>query len=272
MLHRTARTRPRVLARATARVRLDPSFLVLGEMKCGTSSLYAYLSRHPQIRHPYFKEPYFFSTRYDRGINWYRSNFPLAIGGGVTFESSVYYLAHPLARERIREHYPEAKLVVMVRDPIARTQSHWNHSHSKGRDPLPFPEALDAEPARLAGEVERLAADPSYVSYAHIHHAYASRSRYADALRPWMETVPPEQLHVIASEDLFQRPHETLDELQRFLGLSVEDLSPYEVVNSRTYERMDPVTRERLAREFEQPNRELYELLGRDLGWPRPTS
>ena len=248
---------------------MQPAFLMIGEMKCGTTSLYRYLERHPDIRPPFQKEPYFFATRYDRGMSWYRSLFPLARGGRVTYEGSVYYLAHPHAPERIRRHLPDAKLIVLLRDPVARTQSHWNHSRSKGREPLGFEAALEAEAARMAGEVERLRADPGYVSHAHINHAYATRSRYVDSLRPWLENFPREQLLVLGSEELFERTAETVDAIQRFVGVRVADLGPYTPFNTRDYDRMDPETRQRLTERFEAPNRELYELLGRDLGWAR---
>ena len=246
---------------------MRPAFLVIGEMKCGTTSLFAYLQRHPGIREPFMKEPYFFATGYARGMAYYRSLFPLA-GDGMTYEASTYYLAHPLARERIRTHLPDAKLIVLLREPVARAHSHWNHSRSKGREPLDFAAALEAEPQRLAGEVERLRRDPDHVSFAHIHHAYASRSRYAETLRPWLEEVPREQLLVLRSEELFERPRETVEEIQRFVGLPVMDLGPYTPFNTREYDRMEPELRARLAASFAEPNRELAELVGRDFGWP----
>ena len=247
---------------------MRPVFLVIGEMKCGTTSLFRYLQRHPDIREPFMKEPYFFATGYERGMGFYRSLFPLA-GHGVTYEASAYYLAHPHARERIRTHLPEAKLIVLLRDPVARTYSHWNHSRSKGREPLDFEAALEAEPERLAGEVDRMVRDPGYRSFAHVHFAYASRSRYAESLRPWLEDVPAEQLLVLRAEDLFERPRETMEEIQRFVGLDVADLGPYTAFNAREYEGMAPETAARLAEQFAEPNRELAELLGRDFGWAR---
>ena len=268
VLRRAKKAWPRPFARATASRRMLPAFLVIGEMKCGTTSLFRYLQRHPDIRDPFMKEPYFFATGYERGMGFYRSLFPLA-GDGMSYEASTYYLAHPHARERIRTHLPEAKLIVLLRDPVARTHSHWNHSRSKGREPLEFEAALDAEPERMAGELERITRDPGYHSFAHQHFAYVTRSRYAESLRPWLEGVPAEQLLVLRSEDLFERPRETMEQIQRFAGLAVADLGPYTPFNTREYDRIRPETAARLAERFAEPNRELAALLGRDLGWTR---
>lgn len=271
VLRRAKKAWPRPYARATAPLRLKPAFLMIGEMKCGTTSLFTYLLRHPQIREPFMKEPFFFDLNYDRGLNYYRSLFPPARGGGVTFEATTYYMAHPLARERIKAFVPDAKLIVLLRDPVERTQSHYHHSRSKGREPLDFEAALDAEPQRLAGEIERIVREPGYRSFAHLHLSYATRSRYAVALRPWLEDYPAEQLLVLAAEELFERPAETVERVLRFLELPVLDLAPYPVMNAREYDRMAPATRERLTAQFAEPNERLYELLGRDLGWARPT-
>lgn len=259
---------PRPLARATSPLRQLPGFFVLGEMKCGTTSLFAYLGRHPKVLEPYRKEPFFFDRRYDRGWRWYRSNFPITRPGTLTGDASAYYFIHPLARHRIRAYDPGTRLIVLLRDPVERTLSHYHHSRSKGREPLSFEAALDAEDERLAGEVERIVADPSYESFAHINHSYAARSRYADQLEAWLKVFPREQLLVLSADDLFVDAGPLVSEALRFLGLPGADLSPYPPLNTREYEPMAPATRERLEAHFAEPNRRLYELLGRDLGWP----
>ena len=76
---------------------------------------------------------------------------------------------------------PDAKLLVLLRDPIERTYSMWQHELSRGFEHLDrFEDALDAEAGRLAGEVEKMNADPDYTSFSHQHHSYMARSRYAD--------------------------------------------------------------------------------------------
>ena len=75
---------------------------------------------------------------------------------------------------------------------------------------------------------------------------------------------------MLRAEDLFEQPRDTVNDALAFLGLPETDLAAYPALNTREYEPMRPETRARLAAHFEEPNRRLYELLGRDFGWLRP--
>jgi sulfotransferase family protein len=251
-------------------------------MRCGTTSLYFYLSRHPSILPPCTKEPFFFADEYARGFSWYRSLFPLTLAAevarrrtgtrGITFEGSTYYLFHPLARNRIHAFDPAMKLIVLLRDPVERALSHYHHSLSKGRESLSFEDALAAEQARLAGEDERIVSNPGYRSFSHLHHSYATRGRYADSLQAWFELFPREQLLILAAEDLFVRPADVVSDVINFLGFSETDLSPYLPANTRAYDQMQANTRAELESYFAEPNRRLYSLIGREFDWAHPTS
>jgi Sulfotransferase domain len=254
---------------ATSPFRQLPDFLVLGAQKAGTTALYAYLRRHPQITGPSWKEVSFFDRHWARGEFWYRGNFPNVVRsrGKLVGEASPSYVFHPLAPERVNELVPEARLVVLVRNPIDRALSHYNHEVALGREPLSFEEALDAEDERLRGEVERMAADPRYFSREWWSHTYKARGRYAEQLERWLAVFPPEQLLVLSSDELGSEPERAHARVLEFLGAPAQRLDAYPRVYERDYEPMKPEARERLAAEFEEPNRRLYELLGRDLGW-----
>ena len=100
--------------KATAAVRPLPDFLIIGAQKAGTTALYAYLRRHPQITGPSWKEVSFFDRHYARGEAWYRGNFPNALRArGLVGEASPSYLFHPLAPERVAALVPEAKLIAL---------------------------------------------------------------------------------------------------------------------------------------------------------------
>jgi Sulfotransferase domain len=255
--------------RATASARPLPDFLIIGAQKAGTTALYAYLRRHPAITGPSWKEVSYFDRHYGRGEAWYRGNFPNRVRarGKLVGEASPSYIFHPLGPERAKALVPEARLVALVRNPVDRALSHYHHEVALGREPLPFEDALDAEEDRLGGEEERLAADPSYFSRAWWSHAYKSRGRYAKQLERWLAVFPREQLLILPSEDLGGEPGRTHARVLDFLGAAPHRLDAYPRVYERQYEAMRPETRERLAAEFEAPNRRLYELLGRDLGW-----
>jgi hypothetical protein len=255
--------------RATASARPLPDFLIIGAQKAGTTALYAYLRRHPAITGPSWKEVSYFDRHYGRGEAWYRGNFPNRVRarGKLVGEASPSYIFHPLGPERAKALVPEARLVALVRHPVDRALSHYHHEVALGREPLRFEDALDAEEDRLRGEEERLAADPSYFSRAWWSHAYKSRGRYAEQLERWLAVFPREQLLILPSADLGGEPERTHTQVLDFLGAAPHRLDAYPRVYERQYEAMSPETRERLAAEFEAPNRRLYELLGRDLGW-----
>ena len=241
-----------------------PDFLVLGAQKAGTTALYEYLTRHPQISGPSWKEVSFFDRHWARGESWYRGNFPnvARTRGKHVGEASPSYVFHPLAPRRVQEVVPEARLIVLVRNPVDRALSQYNHEVALGREALPF-----EEEERLRGEQERMAADPRYFSREWWSHTYKARGRYAEQLERWLAVFPREQLLVLPSDDLGSEPARAHAQVLEFLGASPQRLDSYPRVYEREYEPMKAETRERLAAEFEEPNRRLYELLGRDLGW-----
>ena len=84
-----------------------------------------------------------------------------------------------------------------------------------------FEAALDAEPDRIAGEVERMERDPSYVSWNHLNFAYTDQSLYAASLERWFEQWPREQMLVLRSEDLYADPAAVLERSRAALGLDL---------------------------------------------------
>jgi hypothetical protein len=265
--------------RATSALRPLPDFLVIGAQKAGTTALYAYLRWHPAVLGPSWKEVSFFDRHYARGEAWYRGHFPnrlrLGLAGRRTGreplvgEASPSYLFHPLAPERVAALVPDVRLIAILRDPVERAFSHYNHEVALGREPLSFEQAIEREEQRTRGEIERMLADPSYFSHAWWNHTYVARGRYAEQLRRWLAVFPRERLLVLASEELSTRPAAAYADVLHFLGLPSHDLTSYPRLNTREYASMSPQTRVLLAQRFAQPNRELAELLGRDVGWGR---
>jgi hypothetical protein len=253
--------------RATSRWRPLPGFLVIGAQKAGTTALYAYLRWHPGITGPSWKEVSFFDRHWWRGEAWYRGQFPLRAGGRLVGEASPSYLFHPLAPERARSLVPDAKLIALVRNPVDRAYSQYQHEVALGREPLSFEDALEAEDERLRGEEGRMLADPAYFSRAWWGFTYRARGRYAEQLERWLAVFPREQLLILPSEDMGAEPEQTYAGVLDFLGAPPHRLDSYPRVFERQYEPMRPETRERLASDFAEPNESLYELLGRNLGW-----
>lgn len=243
-----------------------PDFLIVGAAKAGTTSLHAYLSEHPAVGSPIRKEIHYFDLNLHRGDGWYRSHFP-ADGTAITGESTPYYLFHPLVPERVAATLPEVRVIVLLRDPIDRAFSQHNHEVASGHESLPFEQALEREAERLAGEVERLRADPDHRSFAHQHFSYQARGRYAEQLERWFTHLDRDRFLIIRSEDLFADPAAELAAAQRFLGLDVVLPANLTARNARSYAPIDPALRARLVKRFQPENERLSQLIHRDFMW-----
>lgn len=279
------RYRLRILARRISQVyrlpshsiRMLPDFLIIGTQKGGTASLWRYLLQHPHVYRAARKEVHFFDINYMKGARWYRAQFPckcfdrystLVHGHGIiTGEATPDYIFHPHCAQRAGQTVPNAKVVVLLRNPIDRAYSNYQHEVRHGVEKLSFEEAVACEEQRLQGEGERLLSDEGYYSFNHYHYAYLKRGVYVDQIKHWMELFPREQILLIKSEDLFTDPQETYNEVLRFLCLPHFRLKDTRIHNKGDYSRMDPGTRKLLANYFAPHNRSLYEYMGVDYGW-----
>lgn len=133
--------------------------------------------------------------------------------------------------QRVKQQFPDIKLIVLLRDPVQRTWSHYHHEVRYGFETLGFEAALDSEAERLAGEWEKLRCDPNYYSFNHQHYTYLSRGRYIEQLKNWMELFPKEQFLILNSEQFYANPSATLTVTLAFLGLSPCDLGEYDRYN-----------------------------------------
>jgi sulfotransferase family protein len=278
LARRAARWSAQAYARPTAGLRLLPDYLIIGAQRAGTTSLHRYLVQHPGVRTMLrTKGVHFFDTNYGRGMDWYASRFPTKLYAWyvanrhgielVTGEASPYYLFHPHVPHRVAEHLPRVKLIVLLRDPVQRAYSGFQHEVGRGFETLSFEEAIEAEPQRLAGEVERMRAEPLYNSFAHQHHSYLARGRYHEQLATWRSLFPDEQLLVLSSERFFAEPDRAFRRVLDFLELPAFTPAAYETHNARDYRQMGEPVRARLVEHYREPNQRLYQTLGEDFGW-----
>jgi sulfotransferase family protein len=259
--------------------RVLPDFLILGAQKSGTSSLYRYLDRHPQVRGSVPKEVHFFDGGLEPGVDshalgegWYRAHFPLRAemgAGRLAFEASPLYLLHPLAAERIAALLPRAKLVVILRNPTDRALSHYFHNLRNNRlrqfrEELPPGAAMAAEEARLAPVL----AAGDYKSEIFRAFSYKARGRYLEQLDRYLARFPRENLLVLRAEDLFEDPAGLMDRLADFLGIDRVPQAGFGAANvGANRAPVDPEVRAALDAYFAPHNRALAEALGQDFGW-----
>jgi hypothetical protein len=273
---------------ATRRARVLPSFLIIGAQRGGTTSLFDALRRHPDVTGPTAgedfvrlrKEVHFFDKRFEYGIDWYRSFFPLEArrrlarrrgADLVAGESTPYYLFHPEVPARVAASLPDVKLVALLRNPVERAYSHYQHRKRAGREKLSFEEALAAEERRLAGGDDLILVNQRYRRH-HFHRAYFRRGLYAEQLERWLAYFPSDRLLVLRSEDFFERPAETYTEVLEFLGVRHWQGAQFRHRNKASYAPIDRALRVELEECYAEPNARLAKLLGRDFGWWEPRS
>jgi Sulfotransferase domain len=195
--------------RRPARRRADsalPNLIVIGGLKCGTTSLHHYLGLHPEVQMSRPKELNFFveELNWPLGADWYANHF--RPGSPVRGETSPHYTNYPRfdgVAERMHSLVPDARLIYMVRDPIDRMLSHYLHNIAGGYDDRPLEVAL---------------ADPG--------SAYVDRSRYALQSERYLTRFDDAQLLVVAREDLLGERRETLRRVFGFLGIDAGFDSP----------------------------------------------
>ncbi len=267
----------------TAPLRSAPAFAIIGAKRGGTTSLYNYMLEHPAIcplfpGRQHIKGIHFFDSEFARGPRWYRSHFPLEVGGrpavrpwdagAIAGEASPYYLFHPLAAQRLAAAFPDLRLIVLLRDPVERAYSHYKERVRHQAEPLSFEAALDAEEDRIRGEAERIVREPGYRSAAHEDHSYLAQGRYLDMLPRWFALFPRDQFHVVASEDFYADPQRVVNGAWTFLGLPPGRLRSRTRHNYHPAPDLAPGTRDRLQDLFAEHNRELEKLVGFQLPWP----
>ena len=273
----------------TSSIRVLPDFLIIGGQRCGTSSLYYYLTKQHGISSAATKEVHFFDDFFARGINWYRAQFPTSAykyyvermrkHHFLTGEASPYYIFHPHAPGRISAVLPHIKLIALLRNPIDRAYSqHW--LEIKGRyETLSFEEAIKCEQDRIAGEREKILKDENYHSFKHRRYTYLTRGIYIDQIEYWLNYFPRDQFLFLKAEDLYSNPASIVRQTLEFLGIPDNEIDTnkeykkYKVPSKTGYKtkdsapKLDPTARKYLVEYFKPFNARLYEFLGRDLEW-----
>jgi len=181
-----------------------PSFIGIGAQKCATTWIHANLSAHPAVLMPSNKELDFFSHNYLRGFAWYRHHFAGA-SDHITGEISPSYLVAPEAAERVHASNPQMRIVVALRDPVARAFSSHVHEVRKGLYPL---------------------ADTSFEAGLRENPMYLEQSMYGRHLERWFGLFDREQILVLFQEEIATEPERYLQSIYRFIGVDHDWLPP----------------------------------------------
>ena len=259
----------------TSSLKLMPNFIIIGAQKCGTTSLFEYLTQHPLVLPPIKKEIGFFDFRQYQGLGWYRSHFPSYFSKlfklkAITGEASTGYICHPHAPRRIAEVVPQVKLIVLLRNPVDRAYSHYLHTVRIGKEPLSFEQAIAKEDERLPGVNAKMLEDENYYNPNYRYYSYLSRGNYLEQLKPWFSRFERQQFLILSSEEFYADPAKTYQTTLDFLELPAWKLKMYETYNrSQKKQQMLSSTKERLVKHFKPSNERLYEYLGRSFNWDK---
>lgn len=277
-----ANSATRAFGVVTARWRALPDFFIVGTKRGGTTSLWNWLDGHPQVL-SMFPKPrglkstdHFFSA--SRGEErWYRSHFHTtayrALAGSrrggpvVNGEASPYYMYGPHVPRLMSQVVPDARLLVLLRNPVERAYSHYQERRQQGVETLSFADALAAEEERTAAEWRRVLEDPDRYSSDVDFFSYRDRGVYLPQLERLYAAYPAEQILVLRSEDLYAEPQKVFDTTCDFLGISRHPLVKPTRHNEIKRAPMDAALREELTEFYRPHNEALYSYLDRDFGW-----
>ena len=260
----------------TANSRILPSFIIIGEAKCGTTSLYNYMIQHPNIKSALTKEINYFNWNYKRGVNWYKGHFPTTLEKKIqgrnnelflTGEATPLYLFHSLVPKRIFDVLPKIKIIICLRNPVNRAYSHYNDLGVRlGNEKRSFDEAVQSEMESIK-EMNNLIENSKY-GFEDRLYQYVSRGIYLEHLRIWMNTFPKSQFCFVKTEELNNKPQTVLDNIFEFLSLpKFNKIDIKKRYNVSKYKPMKETTRELLNEFFKIHNKHLEEYLKIKFNW-----
>ncbi|MCF8337111.1 MAG: sulfotransferase domain-containing protein [Bacteroidales bacterium] len=238
-----------------------PDFIILGETKCGTTSLYNYLIEHPKVKENFgnkdvvpeaqHKEMRFFDKFFDRGIGWYQSLFPETKEGELTGESTPMYLYRTITIQRILKYTPNVKFIVLLRNPVNRLYSNYYHFYKY--IPQWSKEYPDFE---------------TYLNRCNDRDYYLiDKGLYYYTLIKWFDYFPREQFFIETTENLNAMPQKVYSSLLKFLNLSDFKIQKYEHHRINSYPKISDNTAKYLNDFYSPYNEKLKALLNIDLNW-----
>lgn len=239
-----------------------PNFIIIGVQKGGTTSLFGYLTQHPQIMSPIKKEIDFWSWKFNESINWYLAHFPVIPDGKkiLAGEASPSYFNHPDAARRIYQFFPKIKLIILLRNPVVRAISQyytWRRFNWENRS---LEEAIESD-------LDKLINNPEKVNYWMGEQNYLAKGVYIEFLKEWMSLFPREQLLILKSEDFYADPQAIVQQVLNFLDLPRYELLEYKNYNPGNYSQIDPLMDKKLSNYFQVHNQKLEEYLGIKFNW-----
>jgi hypothetical protein len=281
LAHKVPRLAEKVYRTISSGIRVLPDFLIIGAQKAGTSSLYSYLIQHPAIISATRKEVHFFDNPDNRakGEFWYRSHFCTQLEKNqlrrklgyspLTGEATPALLFSYRSPQLVSRLIPNVKLIVVLRDPVDRALSHYNHNCRRGGlETLSFEDAIQQELERIGQDLERVIQDKDCDEEKIKRYSYTHRGFYDEQLERWFQFFPKEQFCILQSEEFFEHSQSQLELVLKFLGLPNYQFDVSTKFHVGRYNRqIYQETENKLIELFRSHNQNLYQLIGREFNW-----
>ncbi len=214
-----------------------PNFIIIGSTKCASSSLHNYLGQHPEIYTSKTKETGFFSLQYNKGMDFYATHFSEATIEKAIGEATPTYCFLPYVAPRIKEHFPNVKLILCLRNPLERAFSSWLMKTGLGTETLPFDTSMDICKKMLEYTRDMLAGTEGeryWVENNHNHsgknemrpRSYILAGRFAEMIKLYSQYFKPEQLKIIFFDDLRNNLDGKMSEIFAYLGVNPNFIVP----------------------------------------------
>lgn len=242
-------------------------YFIIGGQKCGTTSLLANLVKHPSILKPNRKELYFFnnSNVFQYGLNWYLKQFPSVKENNFNIDATANYFESADAPKRLKQLFPNTKIILLLRNPTERAYSHFKMSVDCGFEKLGFSEALEVENERL------LFGEKSIKKYKHNYIfqrlAYRTKGLYFNYLQNWLNEFSTSQIKIIQSEKLIQNPQHYYNEITDFLEIDRLQLDGFESLKVNNTSTISEDIKKQLDLFYKSYNEKLFDLIGEKYNW-----
>ena len=247
----------------TSPLRVLPDFIVIGVGRGGTTSLYHYLNQHNCIQKSSYDEIGFFDDNYHLGLNWYRSMFPTKyekqkviqkFGKFLTYDVTPWYVRRPWTANRIKSLLPSVKIIVVLRNPVDRTYSHYHLTRREKGLTKSFEEIIDEDIQKINNYDDDLKNSEEYYAEL-VQNSHIARGFYLEQLEIWLTIFDKKNILIISSEDLAENTQKTMNSIFNFLDLENQIIPNLQKINVGKYPKMKEETRKTLENYFFDHNK-----------------
>ena len=257
----------------TGPFRVLPDFIIIGSMKCGTTSLYYDICEHPCVSAAAYDEIGFFDSNFHLGLNWYRSMFPTKgqiddvrrkEGVAITGEDTPFYFWNPIAAKRIQKILPNIKLIIILRNPIDRAYSEYQDLVSRESNSPSFETFIENE---INTRKKGIIITEENFEIFNQNDSYLLKGIYVDQLKIWTKLFPKEQIITLSTESLNSEPTASMESVFQYLNLPDYKIKNTQHQKQKKYTPMDSQTRKLLIEFFKPHNERLFKFIGKKFDW-----